>query len=98
MTIDQFREIRQKAGGLVILLPKNIASLSAEEKEVRMIAKESYYSIPLACFKQLENNICSAYIQICEFSFPSNYTRLTELTISTAFAPTPGVMVCLTEL
>lgn len=33
MTIDQFREIRQKAGGLVILLPNNIASLSAEEKE-----------------------------------------------------------------
>lgn len=34
MTIDQFREIRAKAGGLVILLPEDFASLSLEEKQV----------------------------------------------------------------
>lgn len=33
MTIDQFREIRLKAGGLIVLLPKNIRDLSSEEKE-----------------------------------------------------------------
>lgn len=33
MTIDQFREIRAKAGGLVILLPADISSLSLEEKQ-----------------------------------------------------------------
>lgn len=35
MTIDQFREIRNKAGGLIVLLPKNLRDLTAEEKEVR---------------------------------------------------------------
>lgn len=34
MSIDQFREIRQKAGGLVLLLPKHIELMSNEEKEV----------------------------------------------------------------
>lgn len=33
MTIDQFREIRAKAGGLVILLPKDTSTLSLEEKQ-----------------------------------------------------------------
>lgn len=33
MTIDQFREIRLKAGGLIILLPKNLQDLTLEEKE-----------------------------------------------------------------
>ncbi|XP_058824311.1 BOS complex subunit ncln [Topomyia yanbarensis] len=33
MTIDQFREIRAKAGGLVILLPEDVSSLSLEEKQ-----------------------------------------------------------------
>ncbi|XP_053694499.1 nicalin-1 [Sabethes cyaneus] len=33
MTIDQFREIRAKAGGLVILLPEDVTSLSLEEKQ-----------------------------------------------------------------
>lgn len=33
MTIDQFREIRQKAGGLIMMLPKNLLELSLEEKE-----------------------------------------------------------------
>ncbi|XP_055852023.1 BOS complex subunit NCLN isoform X1 [Episyrphus balteatus] len=41
MTIDQFREIRQKAGGLVILLPNNIASLSAEEKEHLILLEQA---------------------------------------------------------
>lgn len=34
MTIDQFREIRAKAGGLVIRLPEDTAQLSLEEKQV----------------------------------------------------------------
>lgn len=33
MTIDQFREIRAKAGGLVVLLPEDTARLSLEEKQ-----------------------------------------------------------------
>lgn len=33
MTIDQFREIRAKAGGLIILLPADITSLSLEDKQ-----------------------------------------------------------------
>uniref|UniRef100_A0A1A9WUW2 Nicalin n=1 Tax=Glossina brevipalpis TaxID=37001 RepID=A0A1A9WUW2_9MUSC len=32
MTIDGLKEIRQKAGGLVLLLPQDVASMSAEEK------------------------------------------------------------------
>lgn len=34
MTIDQFREIRAKAGGLILLLPENFSELSTEEKQV----------------------------------------------------------------
>ena len=34
ITIDQFREIRQKAGGLVILLPQHVSDMTFEEKEV----------------------------------------------------------------
>lgn len=34
MSVDQFREIRAKAGGLIILLPENLAALSFEEKQV----------------------------------------------------------------
>lgn len=34
MTIDQFREIRAKAGGLIILLPDNLSHLSAEQRQV----------------------------------------------------------------
>ena len=37
MTVDQLREVRQKAGGLVLLLPKDAASMSTDEKEVRII-------------------------------------------------------------
>ncbi|XP_065370709.1 BOS complex subunit NCLN [Calliphora vicina] len=33
MTVDQLREILQKAGGLVLLLPKDVASMSREDKE-----------------------------------------------------------------
>lgn len=36
MTIDQFREIRAKAGGLILLLPENFSKLSAEEKQVNI--------------------------------------------------------------
>lgn len=34
MSIDQFREIRAKAGGLILLLPENFSELSTEEKQV----------------------------------------------------------------
>lgn len=34
LTVDQFREIRAKAGGVIILLPENMSSLSSEEKQV----------------------------------------------------------------
>uniref|UniRef100_A0A1A9VXX8 Nicalin n=1 Tax=Glossina austeni TaxID=7395 RepID=A0A1A9VXX8_GLOAU len=33
MTIDGLKEIRQKAGGLVLLLPQDVASMSGEEKD-----------------------------------------------------------------
>lgn len=33
MTIDQFREIRAKAGGLIILLPETLSTLSTEERQ-----------------------------------------------------------------
>lgn len=33
--MDQFREIRAKAGGLVLLLPENATTLSAEKRQVR---------------------------------------------------------------
>lgn len=34
MTIEQFREIRAKAGGLILLLPQDLSLLSFEEKQV----------------------------------------------------------------
>lgn len=34
MTIDQFREIRTKAGGLILLLPQNVSSIGTEERQV----------------------------------------------------------------
>lgn len=34
MTVDQFRDIRAKAGGLIILLPDNLSRLSAEQRQV----------------------------------------------------------------
>ncbi|KAJ6636116.1 Nicalin-1 [Pseudolycoriella hygida] len=33
LTVDQFREIRAKAGGIIILLPENLSILSSEEKQ-----------------------------------------------------------------
>jgi hypothetical protein len=35
MTIDQFQEIRAKAGGLIVQMPENVAKLSIEEKQVK---------------------------------------------------------------
>lgn len=34
LTVDQFREIRAKAGGLILLLPRNLADLTAEQRQV----------------------------------------------------------------
>jgi len=45
MTIDQFREIRLKAGGLIVLLPKNLLDLSLEEKEVSKFMKAIYKAV-----------------------------------------------------
>ena len=44
MTIDQFREIRLKAGGLIVLLPKNLLDLTLEEKEVSKNDMKAKYS------------------------------------------------------
>lgn len=41
ITIDQFREIRQKAGGLVILLPQNVSGMTFEEKEHLNLLEEA---------------------------------------------------------
>lgn len=35
LSVDQFRDIRAKAGALLIVLPREISGLSAEEKQVR---------------------------------------------------------------
>lgn len=40
ITIDQFMEIRAKAGALLLVLPKNITALSTGEKEVTIIASQ----------------------------------------------------------
>lgn len=37
ITVDQFRDIRAKAGGLIILLPDNLSRLSAEQRQVRSL-------------------------------------------------------------
>lgn len=60
LTIDQFREIRLKAGSLIILLPKNLRDLSMDEKEniflleQAMLAEE--ISIPVY-FSQYDEEI-----------------------------------------
>lgn len=41
MTVDQFRDIRAKAGGLIILLPDNLSRLSAEQRQVCCIRYHS---------------------------------------------------------
>uniref|UniRef100_U5EYI1 Nicalin n=1 Tax=Corethrella appendiculata TaxID=1370023 RepID=U5EYI1_9DIPT len=41
MTIDQFREIRLKAGGLVILLPNDISTLSFEERQHILLLEQA---------------------------------------------------------
>lgn len=37
LTVDYFREIRSKAGGLLIILPKDVSELTNEEKQVIFI-------------------------------------------------------------
>lgn len=34
LTVDQFREIRAKAGGLILLLPQNVSKLTVEQRQV----------------------------------------------------------------
>lgn len=34
LTVEHFREIRARAGGLIVLLPDNLSPLSAERKQV----------------------------------------------------------------
>ncbi|XP_037956726.1 nicalin-1 [Teleopsis dalmanni] len=46
LSIDQFNEIRQKAGGLIILLPKNYTSLSFEEKQYITMLEQAMLSQP----------------------------------------------------
>lgn len=43
LTIDQFRDIRSKAGGLVIMFFENISKLSFEERQVSQSIISSLY-------------------------------------------------------
>jgi hypothetical protein len=60
LSIDQYREIRSKAGGLIVLFPKNFHSLSLEDKqhiymlERAMLAQD--ISIPVY-FSKFDENI-----------------------------------------
>ncbi|XP_011198144.1 nicalin-1 isoform X2 [Bactrocera dorsalis] len=46
LTIDQFREIRQKAGGLVILLPQHVSDMTFEEKEHLNLLEQAMLAQP----------------------------------------------------
>ncbi|XP_067637931.1 BOS complex subunit ncln isoform X2 [Eurosta solidaginis] len=46
LTIEQFRDIRQKAGGLVILLPKNVSAMSLEEKQHLYLLEQAMLAQP----------------------------------------------------
>ncbi|XP_014085474.2 BOS complex subunit ncln isoform X2 [Bactrocera oleae] len=46
ITIDQFREIRQKAGGLVILLPQHVSDMTFEEKEHLNLLEQAMLAQP----------------------------------------------------
>lgn len=80
MTIDQFREIRQKAGGLVILLPKDIASLSAEDKEHLILLEQAMLaqvsSIPVY-FSTYNEELDQVITDITEASDTSKATQQT---------------------
>lgn len=39
LTVEQFLEIRSKAGGLVVLLPECLSKLSAEQRQVSIVAE-----------------------------------------------------------
>uniref|UniRef100_A0A7G3AVT5 Nicalin n=1 Tax=Lutzomyia longipalpis TaxID=7200 RepID=A0A7G3AVT5_LUTLO len=41
MTIDQFREIRAKAGGLIVLLPEDIGSLSVDDRQHILLLEQA---------------------------------------------------------
>lgn len=41
LTVDHFREIRAKAGALLVILPKEIHSLSSEEKQHLMLLEDA---------------------------------------------------------
>ncbi|KAM7341297.1 BOS complex subunit NCLN [Cochliomyia hominivorax] len=47
LTVEQFRDIRQKAGGLVILLPKDVANLNSEEKEYLCLLEQAFMEQPI---------------------------------------------------
>ncbi|XP_050318200.1 nicalin-1 isoform X2 [Bactrocera neohumeralis] len=46
LTIDQFREIRQKAGGLVILLPQHVSDMTFEEKRYLNLLEQAMLAQP----------------------------------------------------
>ncbi|XP_059608640.1 BOS complex subunit NCLN [Phlebotomus argentipes] len=41
LTIDQFREIRAKAGGLVLLLPQDLSTLSADDRQHILLLEQA---------------------------------------------------------
>ena len=46
LSIDEFREIRQKTGALVVLLPKDVANMSAEQKEDLLLLEQAMLAQP----------------------------------------------------
>ncbi|XP_055603355.1 BOS complex subunit ncln [Uranotaenia lowii] len=89
MTIDQFREIRAKAGGLVILLPQDITSLSLEEKQhihlleqammLQEISIPVYFSRYSAKLNEIINDVTRTTSQRFQASAQKRDSALSEI-------------------
>lgn len=45
LTVDQFRDIRAKAGGLILLMPQNVTELNSELRQVCIFIFLNTYSV-----------------------------------------------------
>lgn len=45
LTVDQFRDIRAKAGGLILLMPQNVTELNSELRQVCISIFQNTYSV-----------------------------------------------------
>ncbi|XP_058450630.1 BOS complex subunit ncln [Malaya genurostris] len=89
MTIDQFRDIRAKAGGLVILLPEDVTSLSLEERqhihllEQAMMTQEIsipvYFSRYSAKLNEIINDVTKATISNQQQSSKQRESAISEI-------------------